>query len=138
MAQDLRKPTIRLSEKSILKLKVIAVKNCRNLNSEVRMVLGNHIENYEKQHGIIKAKDYQNLFLSAESVEEFDVIRNGSPSHSIEASRSSNKTLNLFLDTDIEVGDILVCKNSQRKFEVKKLELKMIDREKICITVVCT
>lgn len=137
MAQNFKKPTIRLSDKAVFKLKVIAAKNCRNLSNEVRMVLNNHIEQYENKQGVIRAKHFISLFMNDETLETYSVIRNGSCSHTIKAISPSNTTLNAFIDEDIQESDIVKSHRTGKEFFVKKVEMLSVDNENICKVVFC-
>lgn len=137
MAQNFKKPTIRLSDKAVFKLKVIAAKNCRNLSNEVRMVLNNHIDQYEDKQGVIRAKHFISLFMNDETLETYSVIRNGSCSHTIKAISPSNKTLNTFIDEDIQVGDFVKSLRTGKEMLVQKLELLSVDNENVCKIVFC-
>ncbi len=53
MTEKLSAFTVRISAKSKSKMEHIAVANIRTLNGEIRVVINNHIEEYEKLHGEI-------------------------------------------------------------------------------------
>lgn len=53
MASKEKMTGIRLSDKQSYKIRYIAEQNRRKLNDEFRLIVDNHISNYEKEHGEI-------------------------------------------------------------------------------------
>ena len=81
--------------------------------------------------------DFKNSFM-ANFGEVFDVVRNGQVSHTVEALVESNKLLKLYLDADVVAGDVLKGQLSHKTFSVKSIEFEVVEKERICMTAICS
>ena len=54
MATDKRQFTLRLQDDNFDKIKYLADKNKRSMTMQIEYIIEQYIEEYEKQHGIIK------------------------------------------------------------------------------------
>jgi hypothetical protein len=57
LPSEMPKFTLRIDQTTLDKLRYIADDNFRTMNKELEMLIKKHISNYEKTHGIIKAKE---------------------------------------------------------------------------------
>lgn len=85
----------------------------------------------------VMRQDFKNVFM-AEAGEAFDVVRNGQVSHTVDALPEGNKVLKLYLDADVVVGDVLKGQLSNKKFTIKSIEFEVVERERICMTAICS
>jgi hypothetical protein len=54
MASNLPRFTIRIDPELLKKIRYVAEYNARSTNREVEVLIRNHVNNFEKQHGKIK------------------------------------------------------------------------------------